>query len=112
MWNFTDQKLDLGLAATKKFNNNDLNVILVFAILLSFTFLCYALLRLGIVVVRGDRSRTADRAQVTVLGHGYAMPRQPIQVVMAQDEEAQRESSEWSKTNPPAYGYWRESVVS
>jgi hypothetical protein len=43
---------------------------------------------------------------------GYAIPRQPIRVVLARDEEAAGIDSEATKTNPPAYGLWRESVVS
>jgi hypothetical protein len=44
---------------------------------------------------------------------GYAIPRRPIRVVLAQDEEAVGiESSEAAKLTPPAYGLWRESVVS
>ncbi len=43
---------------------------------------------------------------------GYAIPRQPIRVVLARDEEAAGIESEATKANPPAYGLWRESVVS
>lgn len=43
---------------------------------------------------------------------GYAIPRQPIRVVLARDEEAAGIESEATKMNPPAYGLWRESVVS
>jgi len=42
---------------------------------------------------------------------GYAIPRRPIRVVLARDEEAAGIESEATKTNPPAYGRWRESVV-
>ena len=42
---------------------------------------------------------------------GYAIPRRPIRVVLARDEEAAGIESEATKTNPPAYGLWRESVV-
>lgn len=42
---------------------------------------------------------------------GYAIPRQPIRVVLARDEEAAGIESETVKINPPAYGLWRESVV-
>lgn len=43
---------------------------------------------------------------------GYAVPRQPIRVVLARDEEAAGIESAETKMNPPAYGLWRESVVS
>lgn len=42
---------------------------------------------------------------------GYAVPRKPIRVVMAQDEEAAGVESEAVRMKPPAYGLWRESVV-
>lgn len=43
---------------------------------------------------------------------GYAVPRQPIRVVLARDEEAAGIESDATKMDPPAYGLWRESVVS
>lgn len=42
---------------------------------------------------------------------GYAIPRRPIRVVLARDEEAAGIESDATKANPPAYGLWRESVV-
>jgi hypothetical protein len=42
---------------------------------------------------------------------GYAQPAQPIPVVLVQDEEAAGIESEATKTQPPAYGVWRGSVV-
>ncbi|EQB47187.1 hypothetical protein CGLO_13694 [Colletotrichum gloeosporioides Cg-14] len=41
---------------------------------------------------------------------GYAVPREPIRVVLARDEEEEGEVSEAAKAKPPAYGLWRESV--
>ncbi|TQN73549.1 hypothetical protein CSHISOI_01928 [Colletotrichum shisoi] len=41
---------------------------------------------------------------------GYAVPREPIRVVLARDEEEQGEVSEAVQAKPPAYGLWRESV--
>lgn len=72
------------------------------------------------LVVRGGRSRADsdaddDRRQAMpqVFGPGgYAVPRQPIRVVLARDEEAAGIESEATKVEPPAYGLWRESVVS
>jgi len=43
---------------------------------------------------------------------GYANPRTPVQVTLARDEEAAGIQSEATKYPPPAYGLWRESVVS
>lgn len=42
---------------------------------------------------------------------GYAIPREPIRVVLASDEEAVGIESAATKLSPPAYGLWRESVV-
>ncbi|GAO15585.1 hypothetical protein UVI_02050180 [Ustilaginoidea virens] len=41
---------------------------------------------------------------------GYVVPQKPIPVVLAQDEEAVGVESEASKSRPPAYGLWRESI--
>jgi hypothetical protein len=43
---------------------------------------------------------------------GYANPEVPIRVALARDEEAAGIESEATKVPPPAYGLWRESVVS
>lgn len=42
---------------------------------------------------------------------GYANPPVPVQVTLARDEEAAGIESDATKTPPPAYGLWRESVV-
>lgn len=43
---------------------------------------------------------------------GYAVPREPIRVVLARDEEVAGVTNGAAKNKPPAYGLWRESVVS
>ena len=43
---------------------------------------------------------------------GFSLPRRPIRVLLARDEEAAGVESETTKLQPPAYGVWRESVVS
>jgi len=43
---------------------------------------------------------------------GYANPARPIRVALARDEEAAGIESVATKSPPPAYGLWRESVVS
>lgn len=43
---------------------------------------------------------------------GYAEASVPIPVVLARDEEAAGIESQATKAPPPAYGLWRESVVS
>lgn len=78
---------------------------------------CYNIVRLCLTVVRGDKgsSRSQSRRRhanpTEMLKTGYAMPRRPIRVVLAQDEDAVGRDAERNKVTPPAYGLWRESVV-
>lgn len=60
---------------------------------------------------RPEGEEAAGRPPMLALG-GYAIPRVPIRVVLARDEEAAGIESETTKLRPPAYGLWRESVVS
>lgn len=59
---------------------------------------------------RPDDEPVPRMPQLVVPG-GYAVPREPIRVVLARDEEEQGGVSEAVKARPPAYGLWRESVV-
>lgn len=81
---------------------------LIMIILLAAVFFCYCLIRLWILIVRGDPPDSVPRAMDP---RGYAIPRKPIRVVMAQDEEAAGVETEAMRMKPPAYGLWRESVV-
>jgi len=54
---------------------------------------------------------TSPYAEVIIPPGGYAVPREPIPVVLARDEEAAGIESEETKLGPPAYGQWRNSVV-
>jgi len=109
----TTKKKDLALSITKSLNNSEFTVLLILIILFTTIFFCYALLRLCMTVARprpeGDEA--AGRPPMLGLG-GYAIPRVPIRVVLARDEEAAGIESETTKLRPPAYGLWRESVVS
>ncbi|KEZ38727.1 hypothetical protein SAPIO_CDS10754 [Scedosporium apiospermum] len=58
---------------------------------------------------RPEGDEAAGRPPMLGLG-GYAIPRVPIRVVLARDEEAAGIESETTKLRPPAYGLWRESV--
>lgn len=98
---------DLGLTLTKHVVIGELNIMLIMIILLAGVFFCYSLIRLWILVVRGDPPEI-PRA---IDPRGYAVPRNPIRVVMAQDEEAAGVENEAMTMKPPAYGLWRESVV-
>ncbi|RYP47198.1 hypothetical protein DL768_006707 [Monosporascus sp. mg162] len=59
--------------------------------------------------LRNNRHQQQQMAEVMVPG-GYAVPRRPIRVVLARDEEAAGREAETAKVKPPAYGAWRESV--
>lgn len=112
-----DQKTDLGLSLTKKVKKGELTIMLILVILMATVFFCYSLLQLCMIVVRGDRANRGDRAHYAAAHHlgpgGYVVPPRPIRVVMARDEEdATGGAPEAGKTTPPAYGLWRESVVS
>lgn len=80
---------------------------LIMIILLAGVFFCYSLVRLWMLIARGDPPEV-PRA---IDPRGYAIPRKPIRVVLAQDEEAAGVESEAMRMKPPAYGLWRESVV-
>lgn len=84
---------------------------LLLVILFSTVFFCYSIVRLCILLVRGDRSRPARQRHPHGYNGVYAMPRRPIRVVLAQDEEISGTESDATKLTPPAYGLWRESVV-
>jgi len=60
--------------------------------------------------VRGGGGLLPDMQPPAQFG-GYAVPREPIRVVLASDEDAVGIESAATKLSPPAYGLWRESVV-
>lgn len=103
---------DLGLSVTNNVGMSDFTIVLILIVILATLFFAYGLVRLCMLVIRGDRARPG-RTQLppdTIMGH-YAVPDEPIRVVLARDEEASGVDSEASKVTPPAYGLWRESVV-
>ncbi|ORY54961.1 uncharacterized protein BCR38DRAFT_462129 [Pseudomassariella vexata] len=103
----------LALSITKNINNSEFTVLLILVILFTTIVFCHGLIRLCMLVVKppsleDDRSRSS---LPQMLGPGgYAIPRRPIRVVLARDEEAAGMESETTKLQPPAYGLWRESV--
>ncbi|KAK2615840.1 hypothetical protein N8I77_002566 [Diaporthe amygdali] len=102
----------LALSLTKNINNSEFTVLLILIILFATIFFCQGLIRLCLLILRPKRPEEQRRnglAQMYGPG-GYAIPRQPIRVVLARDEEAAGIESETTKINPPAYGLWRESV--
>ncbi|KAK4168287.1 hypothetical protein QBC43DRAFT_116611 [Cladorrhinum sp. PSN259] len=113
----------LSLALTKNINSQAFTILLVLIILAITIFFCHSLIRLCMLVVKrrkanaqgdlesGQRQRNGlPEMQPPPVFGGYAIPRQPIRVVLASDEEAAGIESAATKLNPPAYGLWRESV--
>ncbi|KAK3305150.1 uncharacterized protein B0T15DRAFT_189657 [Chaetomium strumarium] len=105
---------DLALTLTK--NNQiskEFTILLVVLILAVTVFFCHSLIRLCMLVVKARKREQATqqgRLPEMVGPGGYAIPREPIPVVLARDEEVAGIESEATKTKPPAYGMWRESV--
>lgn len=103
----------LALSLTKNINNSEFTVLLILIILFATIFFCQGLIRLCLLILRPKRSSDEERRNALRQMYGpggYAIPRQPIRVVLARDEEAAGIESETTKMNPPAYGLWRESV--
>ncbi|KAK2600187.1 hypothetical protein QQS21_005061 [Conoideocrella luteorostrata] len=99
----------LGLALTNHIARGELTIMIILVILSATMFFCYSVLRLCVLVSRGDRYRRRRSPEMLGPG-GYVVPPKPIHVVLARDEEAAGIESEASKVEPPAYGLWRESV--
>lgn len=103
----------LALSLTKNINTSEFTVLLILIILFATIFFCQGLIRLCLLILRPKRSPDEGRRNALrgMYGPGgYAIPRQPIRVLLARDEEAAGIESETTKMSPPAYGLWRESV--
>lgn len=103
----------LSLSITKNINTGEFSILLIVLILLTTIFFCHGLILLCMLLVRPRKQQGNMRNDVESgkYGHpGYAIPVQPIRVVLARDEEAAGIESETAKLKPPAYGLWRESV--
>lgn len=105
---------DLGLSVKGSIKSSAFKVLLILIILIVAIFFCQGAVRLCMSIFRPKRpddARRRHRLPKTASGPGgYAIPREPIRVVLARDEEAVGIESETAKTKPPAYGLWRESV--
>ncbi|KUI56633.1 hypothetical protein VP1G_04004 [Cytospora mali] len=103
----------LALAVTKAIKGSEFTVLMILIILVAAIFFCQAAVRLCMLIFRPKKSsddRRRHRLPRSDGPGGYAVPREPIRVVLARDEEAAGIESEETKMKPPAYGLWRESV--
>ncbi|KAK0744714.1 hypothetical protein B0T21DRAFT_280558 [Apiosordaria backusii] len=115
----------LSLTLTKNITASEFTILLILIILFITIFFCHSLIKLCMLVVKSrngtlsssSSSSTGSGSQRAVVPEmmqhapgGYAVPREPIRVVLARDEEAVGIESEATKFGPPAYGLWRESV--
>ena len=120
---------------THQIASGTFTILLILMILFTTIIFCHGLVRICMLLMRPDReelrpgSRGGDdaerdyaaihpynrhRAMADAMGPGggYAVPRRPIRVVLARDEEAAGIAEPGAaKLEPPAYGAWRESVV-
>ncbi|OLN81161.1 hypothetical protein CCHL11_09543 [Colletotrichum chlorophyti] len=102
----------LALSLTQHIRSGEFTVLLILIILFTTIFFCHGLIRLCMLIIRPrpDEDPRPSVPQLVAPG-GYAVPREPIRVLLARDEEEQGEVSEATTTKPPAYGIWRESVL-
>ncbi|KAJ0162735.1 U5 small nuclear ribonucleoprotein 40 kDa protein [Colletotrichum tanaceti] len=103
--------LYLALSLTKNIRSGEFTVLFILVILFVTVFFCHGLIRLCMLVIR-PRPDDEPRPPIPQLlpPGSYAVPREPIRVMLARDEEEQGEVSEAVQAKPPAYGLWRESV--
>ena len=105
----------LALALTNR-SGNEFHVVLILIILVTTIFFCHGLIRLCMMMINPpppDENDLERQELPAMIGPGgYAQPAIPIQVALARDEEAAGIESTATKNPPPAYGLWRESVVS
>ncbi|RBR07403.1 uncharacterized protein FIESC28_10644 [Fusarium coffeatum] len=103
--------LDLCLSMTNKVNTREMNIMLILVILFAAAFFFHGLIRLCLLIIKGNREAALRASRPPrYRGPRYAVPPVPIPVVLARDEEAIDGDSEVTKTLPPAYGRWRETV--
>lgn len=117
----------LALSLTNSMSTSEFTVLLILIMLFTAIIFLHGLVRLCMYMFKSpagrrehDERMTAEDAAVlrrnrdamrqTYAPGGYAVPTQPIRVLLARDEEAAGIESETTKLTPPAYGIWRESV--
>lgn len=104
---------DLGLTLPNTLRQGELTILIVLVILASATFFLFSAVRLWLAVTRPERENRRRTLLPEAMGPSrYVVPPKPIPVVLVGDEEAVGMESQAVKSRPPAYGLWRESVVS
>ncbi|KAL2887906.1 hypothetical protein HOO65_040243 [Ceratocystis lukuohia] len=103
----SSQQTDIALILAGKFEQNEFSMLLVILILSSTVVFCHSLIRAYVLITRPVQHPASDPLYNV---HGYAIPAEPIPVILARDEEAAGIESETTKLSPPAYGLWRSSV--
>lgn len=118
---------DLALFLTKNMATSEFTVLLVLIMLFTAVIFLHGMVRLCLYMLKTPAGRREHDERLSAEEHsilrrnraamrqayapgGYAIPEQPIRVVLARDEEAAGIESETTKYKPPAYGLWRESV--
>lgn len=100
------------LSFTGTIGTSEFSILLILIILISAAFFCHSVIRLFIFFYRPPPVEN-ERPGVQRIG-GYAVPDQPIRVILARDEEEVEESDEAqaasNKPKPPPYGAWRQSI--
>ncbi|KAI0155377.1 hypothetical protein GGR52DRAFT_201013 [Hypoxylon sp. FL1284] len=102
----------LALSITQNVNSNEFTVLLILVILVATMFFCHGLIRICMFIIRPPIEEDEERPRPPQLMEpgGYAVPRRPIHVILARDEEVAGIENDPNKMQPPAYGLWRESV--
>ncbi|CAK7238773.1 MAG: hypothetical protein STHCBS139747_000192 [Sporothrix thermara] len=114
----------LALYLTNNVYNMEFLVLLLLMVLVASLFFFHGLVRLCLMILhpmtpveeaaaeeQSRRRHAGDPLMPNIYAvGGYAIPDQPIRVVLARDEEAAGIESDAAKLQPPAYGLWRESV--
>lgn len=108
--------LDLAFTASHANLGRELNILLIFMLLILAIVFCHAFARFVLAIARGPIVINRSRIPSQLGPGGYAEPERPIPVVLPADEESMAEcegdNREKIAPPPPAYGLWRSSVVS
>ncbi|KAH7375389.1 hypothetical protein B0T11DRAFT_9127 [Plectosphaerella cucumerina] len=101
----------LALSLTGALGTSEFSILLILIILISAAFFCHSVIRLFIYFYRPPPVEN-ERPGVQRIG-GYAVPDEPIRVILARDEEDVEEADDnpaSNKPKPPPYGAWRQSI--